>query len=288
MPQSKPGANAVSWDIIISPRKSWFHIPISRLWASRELIGIFVWRDFVATYKQTALGALWYLIQPMITSVAYLVIFKLMIGLSTENLPALLFYLSGTVIWNYFSSNFTKISNTFIGNAQLLRKVAFPRLVIPLSAVLSNLISFGIQFGVFLMFLLFFQIQGHTLMPNLAVLVLPFLLVVMAGLGLGLGLIITAITTRYRDFQYLVNFGTQLLLFATPVIYPVSTIPEKYRWVIWMNPISSIVETFRYAFLGAGSLHFGQLLYSFSFMLSVLLLGLILFHRVEDVFVDTV
>jgi lipopolysaccharide transport system permease protein len=288
MPQTESDSSAISWDRIISPRKSWFNILVGALWNARELIQIFVWRDFVATYKQTALGTLWYLIQPLIISLTYMVIFGFMIGLSTDNLPPLLFYLSGTVIWHYFSSNFAKIANTFIANAQLLRKVYFPRLVVPLSIVLSNLISFGIQFGVFLFFLLVFQLRGFTVHPNSAILLLPLFLLIMGGLGLGCGLIITAITTRYRDFQYLVNFGTQLLLFATPVIYPISAVPERFRWLIWMNPISSIVESFRFAFLGSGSLQWAQLLYSFLFMLAVLLIGLFLFHRVEDTFVDTI
>jgi lipopolysaccharide transport system permease protein len=276
------------WDVVIRPRKKWLQIPAIELWRARELVGMFVWRDFVATYKQTVLGSLWYLIQPILTSITYLVIFGILIGLPTGGIPPFLFYLSGTVVWNYFASTFTKTSSTFVGNAQLFQKVYFPRLAVPVSVVFSNLISFGIQFAIFLVFLLFFQIRGSSFSPNIAVLLLPILLLIMAGLGLGFGLIITALTTKYRDFHHLITFGTQIMLYATPVIYPISIIPERFRWIIWMNPLSSIVETFRFSFLGAGSMNWGKLGYSFLFMIVTLLIGLFLFNRVESTFVDTV
>ncbi len=288
MKQNAASEDLASWDIVILPRKRWFQIPLKELWGARELVTIFVWRDFVATYKQTALGALWYVIQPILTSLIYFIIFKVLVGLPTDNLPPLLFYFSGTIVWNYFSSNFVKTSGTLLGNANLFQKVYFPRLTVPVSIVLSNLISFGIQFGIFLLFLLFFQFKGFPIQPNITILLLPVLLLIMAGLGLGFGLVISALTTRYRDFHHLIGFTTQIMLFATPVIYPISVVPERLRWVLWLNPISSIVETFRFSFLGAGQLPWGQLLYSFLFTLGTLFIGLLLFNRVESTFVDTV
>ncbi len=277
-----------NWSLIIRPERKWFDLRIGELWRYRDLIGLFVWRDFVSMYKQTILGPLWFLIQPLLTTIIFSVIFGNIAKLSTDGLPQFLFYMSGTVIWGYFAGCLSKTSNTFTGNAAIFGKVYFPRLTVPLSVLLSNLITFAIQFALFLVVMLYFVISGVNFKPNIWIAFLPVLLIIMAGLGLGLGIIVSALTTRYRDLQFLVTFGVQLLMYATPVIYPVSSIPDKYRWIVQINPISPIIETFRYAFLGAGTLNYFQLTYSFIFMLVVVSLGILIFNRVEATFMDTV
>lgn len=278
----------IPWTMEIYPQRNLFDWRWGELWKARELIGLFVWRDFVSVYKQTILGPLWYLIQPVLTTITFTVIFGRIASLPTDELPDFLFYMSGTVVWTYFSECLVKTSNTFIENSKLFGKVYFPRLTVPISILFSNLIAFGIQFGLFLIILIYFLVSGSAVSPNGWVLLLPILLVMLAGLGLGFGIIISSLTTRYRDLRYLVAFGVQLLMYATPVIYPLSSIPENFRILILANPMSSIIETFRYAFLGAGSLNFLGLLYSFGFMLVLLTIGILLFNRVENTFMDTV
>jgi lipopolysaccharide transport system permease protein len=245
-------------------------------------------RDFVSVYKQTILGPLWYLIQPLLTTITFTVIFGSIAKLPTDGLPQFLFYMSGTVIWTYFAECLTKTSNTFVNNAQLFGKVYFPRLAVPVSILISNLITFGIQFAFFLAFMGFFALGGSVIHPNWWILFSPVLILMMAGLGLGFGIIISSLTTKYRDLRFLVQFGVQLLMYATPVIYPASSIPERFQWVIKLNPMTPIVETFRYAFLGAGSVHLLDLLYSFGFMLVAVVIGAVMFNRVEATFMDTV
>jgi lipopolysaccharide transport system permease protein len=276
------------WTLVIRPNRRWFDLRLNELWHYRELIGIFVWRDFVSVYKQTILGPLWFIIQPLLTTIIFTVIFGRIASLPTDGLPQFLFYMSGTVVWSYFAACIAKTSNTFIANANLFGKVYFPRLVVPVSILISSLISFAIQFGLFHLFMLYFALSGSVIRPNLSILLLPVLIFLMAGLGLGFGIIISALTTRYRDLQQLVTFGVQLLMYATPVIYPTSTLPEKYRWILQANPMTPIIETFRFAFLGAGTIDALNLLYSFIFMIIVLFIGLLLFRRVETNFVDTV
>jgi lipopolysaccharide transport system permease protein len=250
---------------------------------------LFVRRDFVAVYKQTILGPLWYLIQPLLTTITFTVIFGQIASLPTDGLPQFLFYMSGTVVWGYFADCLNKTSNTFVQNANLFGKVYFPRLAVPVSILLSNLITFFIQFAFFLAFVLFFALRGTPLAPNwLWIALSPLLLLMMAGLGLGFGIIISSLTTKYRDLRFLVQFGVQLLMYATPVIYPVSAIPARWQWVIQINPMTPIVEAFRYAFLGAGTVDVGHLLYSFGFMVVVVFLGAVIFNRVEQTFMDTV
>nr|HMN61961.1 ABC transporter permease [Anaerolinea sp.] len=243
---------------------------------------------FVAAYKQTILGPLWYLIQPLLTTITFTVIFGNIAQLPTDGLPQFLFYMSGTVIWSYFADCLTKTSNTFVNNSQLFGKVYFPRMAVPVSILISNLITFFIQFAFFLAFVGFFALRGAALRPNLWMLSFPLLILIMAGLGLGLGVLISAMTTKYRDLRFLVQFGVSLLMYATPVIYPASSIPERFQWLIKANPMTPIVETFRYAFLGACSVHPLDLAYSAGFMLVIVALGAIVFNRVEATFMDTV
>jgi len=276
------------WDLIIQPRRNLLDLRLGELWKYRDLVLLFVRRDFVSVYKQTILGPLWYLIQPLLTTITFTVIFGGIANLPTDGLPQFLFYMSGTVIWTYFSDCLTKSSNTFVGNANLFGKVYFPRLAVPVSILISNLITFGIQFGLFLVFMAFFALNGSAVRPNIWILFSPVLVLMMAGLGLGFGIIISSLTTKYRDLRFLVTFGVSLLMYATPVIYPVSAIPARFQTLIRLNPMTPIVETFRYAFLGAGSVQALQLLYSFGFMVVIVILGAVMFNRVEATFMDTV
>jgi len=277
-----------NWDLIITPRKKWYDLQLADVWRYRDLIALLVRRDFVSRYKQTILGPLWFLIQPLITSIVFTVIFGNIAQLPTDGLPQLLFYMSGTVMWSYFSSCLTSTSNTFIGNAHLFGKVYFPRLVMPISVVISNLITFAIQFSFFLAFFLYFFLRGAEITLTPWAFTLPLLVLLMAALGLGFGIIISSMTTKYRDLSYLVSFGVSLWMYGTPVIYPVSSIPEKWRWVANINPVTPIIETFRAGFLGAGDASWARLGYSAVFMLIVIFIGVVIFNRVEKTFIDTV
>ena len=277
-----------SWDLIITPRKKWWDLQLRDVWHYRDLIGLFVRRDFVSRYKQTILCPLWFIIQPLLTSIVFTVIFGNIARLPTDGLPQMLFYMSGNILWSYFSTCLTSTSTTFTANAHLFGKVYFPRLVMPVSIVISDLITFAIQFVFFLAYLLFFYLRGSAVGLTTWAFALPLLLVLMAGLGLGFGIIISSLTTKYRDLQYLVSFGVGLWMYATPVIYPVSSIPEKWRWVANVNPVTPIIETFRAGFLGAGDASWPRLAYSFGFMLVVVLVGVLIFNRVEKTFIDTV
>jgi lipopolysaccharide transport system permease protein len=275
------------WDMIIRPQRNLFDLRLQELWHARDLIMLFVRRDFVAVYKQTILGPLWYLIQPLLTTIVFTVIFGNIAKLPTDGLPSFLFYMSGTVIFSYFASSLTKTSDTFISNAGMFGKVYFPRLAVPVSILISNLIAFTIQFLFFLAFMAYFQLSGTQLHPNWWVLFTPVLLLMMAGLGLGFGIIISSLTTKYRDLRFLVQFGVQLLQYVTPVIYPLSAMSPKYQALIRLNPLTS-VEAFRYAYLGSGSVNFLQLGYSFAIMLISIAIGVVIFNRVEATFMDTV
>src|SRR3972149_3351643 len=217
-------SNQENWSLVIRPQRAWWDLRLGELWRYRDLIWLFVWRDFVAYYKQTILGPLWYLIQPILTTLVFTVIFGNIAKLSTDGLPPFLFYLAGNTVWTYFSTCLTSTSNTFTSNAGLFGKVYFPRLSIPVSIVISNIISFGIRMLVFLSFLAYFMLSGSEIYPNLWVLLLPVLLLIMAGMGVGVGVIISSLTTKYRDLQQLVGFGVQLLMYGTPIIYPLSSI----------------------------------------------------------------
>lgn len=277
-----------NWSLIIRPQRAWWDLHLGDLWRYRDLVWLFVWRDFVAYYKQTILGPLWYLIQPVMTTVVFTIIFGNIAKLSTDGLPPFLFYLAGNTVWTYFSASLANTSNTFTSNAGLFGKVYFPRLTMPLSVVISQIISFGIRFFVFLVFLIYFKASGADVTPNWWILTLPMLLFIMAGLGLGLGIIISSMTTKYRDLQQLVTFGVQLLMYGTPVIYPLSSINDTWRWLILANPMTPVVEVFRLAFLGTSALSPVYLLYSIAFVIVVLLIGVLIFNRVENTFMDTV
>lgn len=277
-----------SWDLIITPRKKWYDLQLPDVWRYRDLIALFVRRDFVSRYKQTILGPLWFLIQPLLTSLVFTVIFGNIAQLPTDGLPQLLFYMSGTVMWSYFSSCLTSTSDTFIANANLFSKVYFPRLVIPISVVISNLITFSVQILFFLGFYLFYFLRGVDITLTSWAFSLPLLILLMAGMGLGFGIIISSMTTKYRDLRYLVSFGVSLWMYGTPVIIPVSSFPERWRWVADVNPITPIIETFRAGFLGAGDASWARLAYSAGFMLVVTFIGVVIFNRVEKTFIDTV
>lgn len=270
------------------PKTGWFDLHLSDLWRYRDLTMLFVWRDFVAQYKQTILGPLWHIIQPLFTTLLFTLIFGRVAKLPTDDLPPMLFYMAGITCWNYFAECLNRSSGTFINNASIFGKVYFPRLCVPVSIVISNIIKFGIQFGLFLAFMVFYWAKGAPIHPNALVLLTPMLVLIMAALGLGVGIIVSALTIRYRDLQVLITFGVQLLMYVTPVIYPISMVSEKYRWLVLANPMSAIVETFRYAFLGAGSFEPLSLLYSAVATLIILFVGILLFNHVERTFMDTV
>ena len=276
------------FEIILRPETSWINLELRGIWRYRDLLLLMVWRDFSARYRQTILGPLWFIIQPLLTTLTFTLIFGNVAQLSTDGLPKILFYLSGVTAWTYFSDCLMKTSETFNANANIFGKVYFPRLAVPLSIVISNLIKFGIQLGLFLGFYVYFLAKGTAIHATSALLLLPALVLLMAALGLGSGIIVSAMTTRYRDLRFLVQFGTQLLMYSTPVIYPLSRIPDKYRWVMLANPMTSIIETFRYAFLGTGSFSWSQLGYTATAAAGVLAAGVLLFNHVEKTFMDTV
>ncbi len=275
------------FDVVIKPKSGWFDIDLKEVWKYRDLIFLFVRRNFVSHYKQTVLGPAWAIIQPLLTTVVFTVIFGGIAGLAAEGVPSFLFYLSGTVAWTYFSACLTQTADTFTGNAGILGKVYFPRIVMPISTVLTNLISFAIQLFVFLAFVVFYWLSG-AVAPNAAVLLLPILVLHMAMLSLGTGVIISALTTKYRDLKMLVGFGVQLWMYATPVAYDMGIIPSKYMPLYLLNPMTPVINTFRYAFLGLGELNPVYSIISWGVTILVLALGIILFSRVEKTFMDTV
>lgn len=291
MPPQPSTANSQpssDWDLVLRPTAGWFDWRLADLWQHRDLLWLLVWRDFVTVHKQTILGPLWHIINPILTALTYSLIFGRMVRLPTDGLPPILFYMGGTVAWNYFTACFFKTNNSLAGNAGLFGKVYFHRLVVPLSAVISSLISFGIQCGIFAVMATLFGLRGAAVHPNTWLLALPLLILMLATYGLAFGLICSALTTRYRDLGQLVGFATQLLMFATPIIYPASFVNEKYRWITNCNPLASIIETFRYACLGKGTPEPLYLSISAVVLFALLILGVTLFTRAERTFVDTV
>jgi lipopolysaccharide transport system permease protein len=277
------------WTLVIRSRHKGFSFNISDLWRYRDLVMLFVRRDFIAVYKQTILGPLWFILQPVITTVLYTLVFTNIANIPTDGIPPLVFYLSGIVAWTYFADCLNKTSTTFVANAGIFGKVYFPRLVVPVSIVISNLIKFFIQYVIFLGFYLYYYFQGtYQFAPNMYIFLTPVLMLVMAGMGLGFGLLISSMATKYRDLTFLIGFGVQLLMYATPVIYPLSFIPDKYKAYIMLNPMTNIIETFRYGYLGQGEFHPAYFVYSICFMLVLLTTGMMLFNRVERNFMDTV
>ncbi|TSK08986.1 MAG: ABC transporter permease [Geobacter sp.] len=276
------------WDKVIRPRNGWFDVDLREIWRYRDLIALFVWRDFVAVYKQTILGPLWYLIQPLLTTLVFTVIFGSVAKLPTEGIPPFLFYFSGVVAWRYFADCLNNTSNTFVGNAHLFGKVYFPRITVPVSVVISSLVAFAIQFLLLLLFFAYYRWSGAPVQPHPLLLILPLLVAQMAALGLGFGIIVSAMTTRYRDLTHLVAFGVQLWMFATPVVYPASSVPAKWQWLLVVNPMAPVVEMFRYASLGTGTVSLANWAVSLLTTAAVLFAGVLLFSRVEKTFMDTV
>jgi len=286
--KSKNNTAATEWTTIIRPKTGWFDIDFRELWQYRDLIMLFVRRDFVSVYKQTILGPAWFILQPLLTTIMFTVVFGSIAKIPTDGMPPMLFYLAGNVSWMYFQECINKTSNTFIANANIFGKVYFPRLAVPISIVITNLITFALQFAFFLAFLVYYMWQGSTAVPNWYALMTPVFLLMMAALGLGLGIIVSALTTKYRDLRFLVTFGVQLFMYATPVVYPLSEVPESYRHWLLANPMTPIVEGFRYAFLGSGAYRGEHLLISAATITVILAVGIILFSRVEKTFMDTV
>ena len=277
------------WDFYIQPKAGWFDLQLREVWHYRDLLWMFIRRDFVSVYKQTILGPIWFFIQPLLTTIMFTVIFSGIGKISTNGLPPVLFYLAGTTPWNYFATCITKTSTTFVSNAGLFGKVYFPRLVTPISVVASNMVQFSIQFLLFAVFFAYYLLKGTPIHPDwlMIVALTPVLLVMMGLLGLGTGILVSSLTTKYRDFQFLITFGVQLAMYGTPVIYPSSSIPEKYRLLISANPMSAIIESFRAAYLG-GDIPWLQLGISAVVTMVFLLFGVAVFNRVEKSFMDTV
>ena len=277
-----------NWTTIIKPKTGWFDINLKELIQYKDLISMFVKRDFKTLYKQTILGPLWIIINPLLTTVMFTIVFGNIANIPTDGVPQLVFYMLGTTVWTYFSSCLTKTSSTFTGNAVIFGKVYFPRLVTPISTVISGLINFSVQFLMFLGFMIYFKIIGAPIQANLYILITPLLLVQLAALALGFGIIISSLTTKYRDLAVLVTFGIQLWMYATPIVYPASQISGNLKTLMMLNPVSPIVESLRYAFLGSGSIPWNYLGISMVTTFVVLFIGVVLFSKVEKTFMDTV
>ncbi|MFA6308343.1 MAG: ABC transporter permease [Clostridia bacterium] len=276
------------WTHVIKPKTGLFDINLKEIWQYKDLVFMFVKRNFTTFYKQTILGPLWFIINPLLTTLMFTLVFGNIAKLSTDGAPQFLFYMAGNTVWIYFSTCITSTSTTFTTNATIFGKVYFPRLTTPISSVIFSLISFGVQFAMFVIFLLFYVFTGSGVKPNLWILITPLLILQTAGLGLGFGIIISSLTTKYRDLAILVTFGVQLWMFATPIVYPVSQISGKLKLLFMLNPMTPIVETFRYAFLGSGEINGMYLVISGIVTLVVMFIGVILFSRIEKTFMDTV
>lgn len=279
------------WLFEITPMNKFFPFNLTEVWQYRDLLLLFVKRDVVTVYKQTVLGPLWYLIQPLFTSITFTVIFNTVAGIETGTAPPFLFNLAGITVWNYFTACLNGTSNTFGSNAGIFGKIYFPRLIMPLSVVISNLLKFGIQFFIFIAFYLYFYCRGAAISLNPFVLFFPVLVIMMGVLGLGLGMIISSLVTKYRDFNYLIGFGVQLLMYLSAVVYPMSLITEKmpkYAWLIHYNPLAYIIETTRYLLLNIGQISIPGLVYTFVLIILLFFIGLVIFNRTEKNFIDTV
>lgn len=274
---------------VIKPVSNLLQVKFKEIWDYRDLTRMYVKRNVVTIYKQTILGPLWLIIQPILTTLMFMFVFGNLAGLSTDGIPGALFYFSGLILWNYFSQCLTGTSGVFIANQNVFGKVYFPRIVVPLSTTISNLIQFFIQFAVFLVLYIYYYFTMEVpIVPNMYVLLLPVLVLMCAGLSLGFGIIFSSLTTKYRDLVFLLQFGVQLWMYATPVIYPLNSIPADKQWILQLNPMTSVIETFKYGALGTGVFSWGALIYSFVFMIVLLLLGIIIFNRIEKSFMDTV
>ena len=280
-----------TWLFEITPKNKFFSLNLTEVWQYRDLLLLFVKRDIVTVYKQTVLGPLWYLIQPLFTSITFTIIFNNLAGINTGTVPPFLFNLAGITVWNYFTACLTGTSNTFGANAGIFGKVYFPRIIVPISIVISNLLKFGIQFGIFIAFYLFYYFQGAAISLNGLVVFFPLLIIVMGILGLGLGMFISSLVTKYRDFSYLIGFGVQLLMYVSAVVYPMALVKEKmpeYVWLVQYNPLAYIIETTRYMLLNVGHISFWGLGYTFVATVVIFLVGVLIFNRTEKSFIDTV
>ncbi|WP_260142678.1 ABC transporter permease [Elizabethkingia anophelis] len=275
------------WTEIIEPQSSLLSLNLKEVWRYRDLLLLLVKRDFVTYFKQTILGPIWFFVNPILTTLIYTLVFGNIAGISTNGAPKIAFYLSGVVMWNYFSTSLTQTSTVFTVNAPIFGKVYFPRLIMPLSIVVSNLMQFGIQFLLFLIIVVYYTFQGQ-LHPNIFVLLTPVLIILMAAFALGVGMIFSSMTTKYKDMAMLLTFGVQLFMYATPIVYPLSTINDKYKYLIELNPLTAIIENFRYAFLGSGSLNIEALGYSCIMIGILLAIGTIIFNRIQKGFMDTI
>lgn len=277
-----------NWGMIIRPKRGLFDINLKEIWTYRDLIVLFVRRDFVSRYKQTILGPLWFILNPLISTFMYTLVFAGIANISTEGVPPQLFYISGIVAWSYFAACLNGTSSTFISNAGIFGKVYFPRLVSPISVIISSMVQLVIQFLLLIAIMLYYKLTGYEIQMNLKVLYLPLLIMIIAMMGLGFGIIFSALTTKYRDLSNLMTFGVQLWMYITPVIYPSSSVPEKYSVFVFINPVAPLVEAFKYGLIGAGEFNPGRLMYSIVFTFFLLLIGVILFNRTEQNFMDTV
>jgi lipopolysaccharide transport system permease protein len=276
------------WDLIIRPQRPWWDLRLGELWQYRDLITLWVRREFVALYKQTVLGPLWHVIPTVITSGVFSIVFSGVAKIPTDGIPPYLFYMAGTTLWTYFSNCLMSTSNVFAANMGIFGKVYFPRMCMPIASIISQLIAFGVRFGVFLVFWIYFLIRTPFLRPNLWLLLLPFQLLVLAGLGLAFGIIISALSTKYRDLQQFLGISVQLVMYASPIIYPLSIVPGIWRWVLLLNPLTPVIETFRLGFMGTSTIGPIYLLYSAGFAAVALVISLVIFNQAESTFLDTV
>jgi lipopolysaccharide transport system permease protein len=278
------------WDLVITPHRGWFELHLDDIWQYHDLLWIFIKRDFTTFYKQTILGPLWFFIQPLLSTIVFSIIFNRVAGIPTDELPPVLFYMSGIIAWNYFSTCLTSTAGTFTSNAGLFGKVYFPRIIVPISKVISGLFQLSVQLIMFFGFYFYFLVIGNQqIKPSFQTLLLmPAMIIQMALLGQGLGMIISSLTTKYRDLSYLVSFGTQLLMYASPIVYPLSVVPEKYRMFIIANPMTPIIEGFRQTLIGKGHLEVNMFVYSLTFTIIIFFIGLLIFNKVEKNFIDTV
>jgi lipopolysaccharide transport system permease protein len=277
-----------NWDLVLSPKKSIFTLNLDQIWKYKDLLVLFVRRDFVAFYKQTVLGPLWFFIQPILTTITFTIIFGSIAKISTDGVPLILFYMSGITMWNYFADCINKTSKTFLENQALFGKVYFPRILVPLSVVITNLLKFLLQFLLLVCIWVYYLVKSDGIQPQWTLVFLPLMILCMAVLGLGIGMVISSLTTKYRDLSFLVVFGVQLMMYASPIVYPLSVVPEKYKWLIMLNPMSSIIETFKHGFLGKGEFEPFWLLYTGIVTLVVFFGGILIFNKVEKSFIDTV
>ncbi len=275
------------WDLIITGQHSLFDVNFKDLWHYRDLLYLFVKRDFVTVYKQTILGPLWFFIQPLLTTITFTIIFGSVAKLPTDGAPKVVFYMAGITLWNYFSNCLNNVAGVFNTNSGIFGKVYFPRLIMPLTIVISNLMKFGVQFLLFLCFVIYFVFQGK-IQPNMYIALMPLVILLMALIAMGIGLVLTAMTAKYKDLSQLITFGVQLFMYITPVIYPSSSIPNDYKWIVNLNPLVPLFDYMRYAFLGIGQFSVELLLYPSFFSLVVLAIGIVVFNKSQKTFIDTV